>query len=600
MTGTSENPTRPDPSGIAARRLALENRFPRWESRSLGSWFEDLAAEFGDRPFVITDETTLSYTEVRDRAREWADGLFAEGVRPGDHVGLLVANYPEFVPLKLAVAMAGAVAVPLNFLYRAEELGYVLAQADIRLLVTMTGFAGLDHLGMLDAVAPGWDGATAGSLAGLPALRRVIQFSTDGRVRDGVPTIHDLAALGRGTAGATAHLHVPGDAPSDLLYTSGTTGLPKGVLVTHDAVLRTGYASALTRAFEDGRRILFSLPCYHMFGYVEGVLGAGMVGGAVVLQTAFTPGGYLRGVQDHHATDLLAVPTMAVAMVELPGKERYDLSSLRAILVGAAPGPVWLWERVAQELGASEIVTGYGMTETGGAMTMTRPEDPYELTSRTAGRVKSAGVAGIAEHGGDLIVYRTVDPLSGEFRPEGEIGELVASGPTTMLRYWRKPEETAAALRGGWVYSGDLGRVRPDGYLELVGRSKELYKSGGELISPKEIEDLLSTHPDISQAYAIGVPDERWGEMGVVCVVRTAEGRIDEAAVIALCKERLARFKVPKRVEFLSAVELPLTPTGKVQKFRLVELVRQRLASAAHEQTTVRMEHSDDDFAAVR
>lgn len=556
------------------RRKRLTERFPVWQPRTLGEWLLRCADEFGERPFVITDGGTSTYRETAELSRRLADGLAALGVRPGDHVGILMANFPEFVPVKFAIALAGAVAVPLNFLYRAEELAYVLDQSECRALITMTGFAGLDYLGMLDEIAPGWESSDR-DRARLPKLNTVVQLSTDGREREGVRTVTDLALLGEQHPGAVGEIRVDPADVGDILYTSGTTGSPKGVLITHDAVLRTGYASALTRAFADGRRILFSLPCYHMFGYVEGLIAATMVGGAVILLPAFDATKYLAGIERHRADDILCVPTMTVALLEHPDRHRYDLSSLSAVLSGAAPAPVWLWERVRDELGASEIVTGYGMTECGGAMTLTRPEDPLELTAGTAGKPKAAGVAGV--EGGALVVYRTVDPVSGELLPEGTEGELISRGPTSMLGFWGKPEETAKGLRDGWVMSGDLGRVRPDGYLEITGRSKELYKSGGELVMPKEIEELLTARPEISQAYLVGVPDERWGEAGCACVVRAPDADISAEQVIEICKANLARFKVPKYVLFLEADELPTTPTGKVQKFRLVTSAKARL-----------------------
>ncbi|MFE6926026.1 AMP-binding protein [Nocardia sp. NPDC057663] len=561
-------------SDFDVRREQLAQRFPSWQPRPLGDWLLHCASEFGDRPLVITDERTFTYRETAELATRIANGLVAIGVRPGDHVGLLMANYPEFVPVKFAIALAGAVSVPLNFLYRTDELAYVLDQSECRVLVTMTGFAGLDYLGMLDEIVPGWE--TVGrDRSRLPKLDSVIQLSTDGRRRADVPTVEDLAAAGDLHPAGIADVRVDAAGVGDILYTSGTTGSPKGVLITHDAVLRTGYASALTRAFGDGRRILFSLPCYHMFGYVEGLIAAMMVGGAAVMQPSFDPTSYLAGIERHRADDILCVPTMTVALLEHPDRHRYDLSSLSAVLSGAAPAPVWLWERVRDELGASEIVTGYGMTECGGAMTMTRPEDPLELTASTAGRPKSAGVAGIDD--GALVAYRTVDPETALPLPEGAEGELVSHGPTSMLGFWAKPEESAKGLRDGWVFSGDLGRVRTDGYLEITGRSKELYKSGGELVMPKEIEELLTARPEISQAYLIGVPDERWGDAGCACIVPTPGTEITADQVIDICRAKLARFKVPKHVVFLTADELPTTPTGKVQKFRLVSYVKARL-----------------------
>lgn len=557
---------------FAERRAALETRFPTWTERSLGDWFRVVCAQYADRPLVVTDDRTLTYAEVGEWSDTLADGLIALGVRPGDHVGIMMANYVEFVPLKVAVAKAGAVAVPMNYLYKSEEWRYVLAQSECRFLVTMAAFGASDYQGMLDEICPGWDTGRIGEE--LPALTEVIVVPAEGTAREGVRTLADLEALSRRSPDASAAVQVDARSVGDILYTSGTTGSPKGVQVIHDASLRTAYASALTRAFEDGWRTLFSLPCYHMFGYVEGLLAATMVGGSVVLQPKFDPTAYLRGIEHHRAVDILCVPTMTVALLEHPDLASYDLSSLKAILSGSAPGPAWLWERVARDLGASEIVTGYGMTETGGAQTLTLPEDSFHTTATTVGRPKLAGVAGIASRAGALTEYRTVDPESGAFLPDGTEGELVSRGPTNMRGFWNKPEETAKGLRDGWVLSGDIGRVRPDGYLEITGRSKELYKSGGELVMPKEIEELLTAHPEISQAYAIGLVDERWGEIGCVCVVRTPGSSITETEVIDLCREKLARFKVPKAVRFFEPTELPITSTGKIQKFKLVQLVQ--------------------------
>ncbi|ORB30336.1 class I adenylate-forming enzyme family protein [Mycolicibacterium parafortuitum] len=542
---------------IDACRRALRERFPVWQPRTLAGWLDECARSHGARPFVITDDVTLSYADVADRSRRIATGLAALGVQPGDRVGMVMANYPEFVTVKFAIARVGALAVPFNYLYQASELGFVLADSGCRVLVTMTGFGTLDYQGMLDQIAPQWDSENTPQHRAVPDLRHVVLLDTDGRARPGVRTVGDLAA----TAGAAPELDVAPDAPGDMLYTSGTTGSPKGVLVAHDSVLRTAYASALTRGFGDGRRILFSLPCYHMFGYVEGILAAMFVGGAVIPQPAFSAEGYFAGIQRHRASDILCVPTMAVAMVESQTRAAYDLSSLEAVLCGSAPAPIWLWEQVRRDFGVDEIVTGYGMTECGGAMTLTLPEDPLQLTSETVGRPKLAGAASVPGTD-DLVVYDTVDD------------ELVSRGPATMLGYWNRPAETAAALRDGWLFSGDLGVVRPDGYLQVTGRSKEVYKSGGELVMPREIEELLHGHPKISQAFAFGITDERWGEIGCVVVVAAPEASLSEDEVLDYCRANLARFKVPKRVVFYDADALPATPTGKVQKFRLAEEVR--------------------------
>jgi fatty-acyl-CoA synthase len=551
-------------TSIESRRESLRRRFPVWRPRTLAGWLDFCADRFGARPLVLADNARLSYADVAAESRRLADGLAALGVSPGDRVGMIIANYPEFVAVKFAIARVGAIAVPLNYFYRQDELRYVLSDAGCRVLFTMTGFRGLDYQSMLDAITPGWDSP-------MPEARcSVVLLDTDSRRRPGCPTMTDLAVLGDENRGASHGLAVDPDNAGDMLYTSGSTGSPKGVLVTHDAVLRTAYASALTRAYEDGRRILFSLPCYHMFGYIEGLLSVMFVGGAIIPQTVFSAEGYFAGIERHRASDILCVPTMAVAMVESAARERYDLGSLNAILCGSAPAPIWLWRQIEQDLGVSEIVTGYGMTEAGGAMTLTRPEDPLHLTSETVGRPKMAGAASVP--GTDaLVVYKAVDPETSEDLPAGAEGELASSGPTAMLGYWNRPGDTAAALRDGWLFSGDLGRVRADGYLQLTGRRKELYKSGGELVMPKEIEDLLAAHDEISQVFAVGLVDDRWGEIGCVVVVPVPDSALTEADVLDICRAKLARFKVPKRVVFYRAEDLPTTPTGKVQKYKLIE-----------------------------
>ena len=554
------------------RRAAMAARYPTWRPATLDAILSETAARFRDRPMVLTDDVALTYRDVMERADVLARGLRGEGVQAGDRVALVMANHADFVPLVFAIWRLGAAAIPVNFLFKARELAYVVGQSECRVVITMATFRGLDYLAAFDEIAPGW---RTGTQTAFPYLRSIIVHDGDS------DSPRSLAALqARGAADSVplpANPTGPLD-PAVVMYTSGTTGLPKGVIQTHDNLARSAYAGAYHQAFEDGRRTLFSLPLYHAFALVEGLLAAMFVGGAIIPQLIFDATTTLAGIERHRATYLMAVPTMSVALVEHPDIGRYDLSSLQAVLSAAAPTPVRIWQQLKDRLGVREVFTGYGMTEVGAATTLTAPNDDLSIVAQTVGRLMDAGAAGMAEHGGVLAQYKTVDPLTGEDLPPGSVGELCSRGPTSTSGYFAKPAETAALfLPGGWLRSGDLGRVRPDGYIELTGRSKELYKSGGELVSPKEVEELLSSHPAVAQTYAVGVPDDRWGEMGCAWIVLSPGANVTAEELIELARARLARFKVPKHVLFLDAADLPTTATGKVQKFRLVDMARQRL-----------------------
>jgi fatty-acyl-CoA synthase len=561
---------------VSERRQALEARYPVWPALTLSQALDAAAARHPDRPLIMGAPRAHSYAEMRDWSRRLAAGLVALGVGPGEHVAVVMANYPELVALKFAIARTGAVAVPVNFLLRRDELAYVLGQSEAAVLVTMDSFRELDYVADLDQLAPGWEASGGGER--LPHLRDVVVFDTGGGGRAGARSLSDLERLGSEPgeeAEAELDRRERGFDPSadaDLIYTSGTSGAPKGVLLSHDALLRSAYGSAWTRAFEDGRRILFALPLYHVFAYVEGLLASLFSGGAIIPQIAFDPAATLQAVQEHRADEALFVPTMTIAVLEAAQAGRFDIASLRHVMSAAAPAPVRLWQAVRDRLGVPEIVTGYGMTETSAATTYTEPDGPLELVASTVGRPKRGGIAGDPSLGGLLVVYKTVHPLTGEDLPPGAEGELTARGPILTRGYFAKPTETAAVLDAdGWLRSGDLGRIAQDGSLVLTGRSKELYKRGGELVAPKEVEECLTEHPRVAQAYVVGVADERMGEVGCAWVVPAGLEPLDPQELIAHCSERLARFKVPAQVLFLEAEQLPTTATGKVQKFRLVE-----------------------------
>ena len=558
---------------VEGRREALQKRFAHWRGWSLAELLDLVTETHPDRPLIITDEQVYTYRDVQEWSVRLADGLRAVGVEPGQHVALTMANYPEFAALKFAIARAGAVAVPINFLLRRDELAYVLEQSDAVALVTMNRFRALDHLAALDKLCPGWERNGGGSR--FPRLRHVVVFSTDGEVRADAGSLDDLAGIAGATPGPGAPPVDPG-APADIIYTSGTTGTPKGVVLTHDMFLRTAYASAYTRAFEDGRRILFSLPLYHVFGYVEGLLAAMFAGGAIVPQLAFDPVGTLQAIETHRVSEVIMVPTMTLDVLDVARKKAFDLASLRVVFSSGGQSPPSVWRDITEILGADEIFTGYGMTETTASTTCTFPDDPIERLATGNGRCKPAGVAGDPSLGGVLAVYKAVDLDSGDDLPPGAEGELVVRGPIVTGGYYNKPEETAAAFDvNGWLRTGDIGRIDADGYLSLTGRKKECYRCGAELVVPREVEDVLLSYPGILQAHVVPLPHERMGEVGAAFVVFDENTTPDPEAIIAYCRERLARFKVPAHVFPVADVDLPTSATGKVQKFVLAERAKQ-------------------------
>jgi fatty-acyl-CoA synthase len=565
------------------RRAAIEARHPVWRAKTLSQALDSAALEFAERPLVITDSKSYTYRDLQNWSRALAAGLIECGVRTGDHVAVVLANFPEFVAVKYAIARAGAVAVPVNFALRSQELSYILEQSDSTMLITMDRLRDRNYLEDLDVLIPGWESSGGGTR--WSNLRRVVVHATEGKAHHSATSLGELNVMGtpssraeltRREAAADPHFR------SDVIYTSGTTGLPKGVMLTHDMILRAAYASAYTRAFEDGRRILFSLPMYHVFGFVECLIASTFVGGAIVPHVFFDARKMLDAARSHRATEMVCVPMMTLKLLEVARQHGFDGSDLLAMFNSGGASPTTIWRDIRELLGAREILTAYGMTETTASTTCTLPEGPDALLLTTNGRLKFAGVAGDPKLGGVLAQYKTIDPVTGLDLPLGLPGELVTRGPIVTTGYYKKDEETRAAFNAdGWLHTGDVGVITPDGYLTLTGRLKETYRCGGEMVMPREIEELLNEHPLVSQALVIGLPDVKMGEVGCACILPAGDILPDPRELIDLCVSRLARFKVPRHVVFLTAAEVPLTATGRAQKFKLAELAKERLSIAA-------------------
>ena len=557
----------------ADRQAALEQAKPAWNPLTLDQALSLAASEWPENEFVVSERGCFSYRALDQWVTELAVGLVSKGVRKGDHVALLMANYPEFVALKFAIARAGAVAVPINFMNRRDELKYVLEQSEAVCLITMDRFRDLNYLDMLDDISPEW--SLTNCLSALPKRPSVFVFSTGNQpLPAGVSTLADLKGEG--------DIPKQGDpaSVSDIIYTSGTTGGPKGVMLTHDMLLRAAYGSAYARAFVTRQRILFSLPLYHVYGYVEGLLAALQVGGAVVIQEQFDPDTTLQAIDRYKVDDVLLIPTMTLALLEQLKSKEYPLSSLKSMLSSGGKPPEKIWEDIYQAFGAIEVTTGYGMTEATASSTVTRPDDPVSRLKTTNGRLRDVGVAGESSIDGKLVRYRVVDVNTNEVLKANAIGELRMKGIGVTAGYYNKPEETAAAFDAeGWFRTGDLGVLDEQGYITLKGRTKESYRCGGELVLPLEVESVLTTHEGIAEAHVVAFPDDRMGEVGVACIISQSNAVLSEEALADFCRSRMARFKVPRHFLFLSREDIPVTPTGRPRKFLLAQLVPSLLTS---------------------
>ncbi len=554
----------------STRRSELLARFPSWPALTISGFFDLTANEFPDRPVVLTPDRSITYLEVQSISREWASGLIGLGLKPGQHVAIVMANYPEFPIMKLAIARAGCVSVPINYLLQYDEMRYVVEQSNSKILIGMSQFRDRDYAGDFAHLNDN-----------IPDLEHVFVLpQSDGQKSD-FPTITNLGRFA--TAHSDAELlqreaNAVASAVSDIVYTSGTTGRPKGAMLTHDMVLRAAFSSALTRSFEDGRRILFALPMYHVFGYVECWVAALFVGGAIIPQAIFDPDEMLDLAERMHATDMICVPVMTQALIAQAHKRGFNSDTLLSVFNSGGVNVPSVWADIRDALGAKEIHTAYGMTETTASAMCTWTEDGAEILLDTNGRYKLAGPAGDDAIGGLVAEYRVTDPDTCQDLPFDCDGELQVRGPVVTKGYYCKPEETEAAFTAdGWLRSGDIGRLSEDGYIKLTGRLKESYRCGGEMVMPREIEDLLSSYPAIAQIFAVGIPDPKMGEVGCLCIVPEVGAEPSADEVIAHCAARLARFKVPKYAVMLKSEDIPLTATGRPQKFKLAELAIERL-----------------------
>ncbi len=503
---------------------------------------EATASRVGDTPAVIDGDATLTYADLVAQSRTFAAALVARGVRAGDRVSIWMPNSWRWVVAVLGIWQCGAVLVPVNTRFKRTEASDILGRAGVRLLVTVTDFLGSDYVSMLDP-------------ASLPELADVV-------VAHGPATGATLgwdefvatATTDAIAAVAARRKELTADHPADILFTSGTTGKPKGVVMTHSRTLAVATDWVRMTGLRAGDRYLMVNPYFHMFGLKAGILASVCAAATMYPEAVFDVERVLSRVAEEQITVLPGAPTIYQSLLDHPKRESHDLSSLRVAVTGAADIPVTLIRRVYDELPFQVVISGYGLTEAGTASS-TGPEDGPEEVATTVGRARPG------------FEIRLIDPGGNEVG-EGEAGEIVLRGPSVMLQYLDDPKATAAALSDqGWLRTGDIGRLDPDGLLRIVGRAKDMFIVGGFNAYPAEIENLMLSHPAIKSVAVVGIPDERLGEVGMAFVVLDDGADATPDDIVTWCRDHMANYKVPRRVEILG--ELPLNATGKVMKEEL-------------------------------
>ena len=510
--------------------LATGPSTPPLPTTTIGGALDDAVRRHGDREALVSvaQGRRFTYAELSAEVDRVARGLAAQGIDKGDRVAIWAPNCAEWVLVQYATARLGAILVTVNPAYRAHELEHVLRQSGTRLLIAAPSFKTSDYRAMVAEVAPDLDTLFLGT----PEWEALA---------------HDGAPL--------PNAGLAPEEPINLQYTSGTTGFPKGATLSHRNILGNGFLVGQGCGYTEQDRICVPVPFYHCFGMVMGNLAALTHGACVVIPAAaFEPAATLRAVQDEHCTSLYGVPTMFIAELAEPTFTSYDVTSLRTGIMAGSPCPVEVMKQVQTFMPG--VTIAYGMTETSPVSTQTGPDDTLDQRTATVGRVHPH------------VTVKVVDPVTGQTLQRGETGELCTAGYGVMLGYWDEPERTAGAVdQEGFMHTGDLAVMDDDGYLAIVGRSKDMVIRGGENVYPREVEEFLYTHPDIVDVQVVGVPDPRHGEE--LCAwVRLRDGAtLDADGLREWCAGRLAHYKVPRYVRVTE--EFPMTITGKVQKFKM-------------------------------
>ncbi|MDY0190507.1 MAG: AMP-binding protein [Desulfuromonas sp.] len=531
---------------------------------TVGGILEEMARRYPTNDALVYPDLNLrySYAQYNELCDRVAKGLLAMGVKKGDNISIWATNVPEWVVLQFASAKIGAVLVTVNTSYKSSELDYVLKQSDSKMLFLVAGFKDTDYVETAYDVVKELKESSVGALhcANLPHLKNVVYIGNT--TPAGMSNFATIEALGEQVS--DAELQAVKDALTEhdvinMQYTSGTTGFPKGVMLTHHNIVNNGFNIGECMRFTEKDRLCIPVPFFHCFGCVLGVLACVTHGSTMVPVETFTPEAVLRTVEQEKCTALHGVPTMFIAELDFPGFDQYDLTSLRSGIMAGSPCPIEVMKRVIRDMHIAEITIAYGQTEASPVITQTRTDDPIELRVATVGRALPD------------VEVKIVDIETGAALPAGKQGELCCRGYLVMKGYYHLPEATAQAIdTDNWLHTGDLAVMDENGYCKITGRIKNMIIRGGENIYPREIEEFLYTHPAVADVQVYGVPDRKFGEQAMAAIKVKDGVKLTPEEVKAFCKGRIANYKIPFYIKFVD--EYPMTASGKIQKFKLREM----------------------------
>ncbi len=536
---------------------------PEFIHMTIGDWLDRKAQEIPDKECSIHPYEGLRFTtaEFKNECDRVARGLMAMGVKKGDHVAIWATNYPQWVQTQFATAKIGAVLVTVNTNYKKFELEYLLKQSDSTMLILMGGTKDNNYVNHINAVCPELAASEPGKLNSkkLPFLKTVV-FLDEAR-HAGMYNWSDVLKLAEKVSEEERAARQAQCDPHDVInmqYTSGTTGFPKGVMLTHYNLINNGKIIGESMAFSEKDRLCITVPLFHCFGCVLGVMASITNDTTMVFVDHFHPTRVLHVLDSEKCTAFHGVPTMYIAMMEHPDFPKYDLSNLRTGIMAGSTCPVEVMKAAADKMNMRHITSVYGQTESSPGITQSTIHDPLEIRVSTVGRAYPN------------VEAKVIDPETGLDVPPNTVGEIVTRGYHVMKGYYKMPEATAQVIdKDGWLHTGDLGVCDENGYYKITGRLKDMIIRGGENIYPREIEEFLYTHPSVSDVQVVGVRDHKYGEEVLACIILKPGVSETEESIIQYIKDGLAKHKAPRYVRFVDT--FPMTASGKIQKYKLRE-----------------------------